>query len=192
MMRRLGVLVFVALALLIAGCGVPRVNVITGTTIGLKATPGDGQTRPPQVTLGYKRGELALVPTSGVGATQQTDAQSAVAAFHFSTRWFGSTELDSFIATGGAARSLGASTAYIDEVAKVTLVAVPEAIQERRLKLAAEARTMTEEQADKVLQNGQLPRKANKTARGSLNDYILDATTDPLLTRLESAFAQSR
>jgi len=59
-------------ACLIAGCG-PRVLIATGTTLGLKATPGDGQSRPPQVTLGYKRAEAALIPTSGGNAHESAN-----------------------------------------------------------------------------------------------------------------------
>ena len=97
----LGLLLFFALS----ACG-PRVVISTGTTIGLKATPGDGNTRPPQVTFGYKRAETALVPTAGRTATAKADAFSTLAAIYFSTRWFGKTEIRSFIGTGFAAREV--------------------------------------------------------------------------------------
>ncbi len=93
------------LGLTLCACG-PRVIISTGTTIGLKATPGDGNTRPPQVTFAYKRSELALVPTSGNKATSNSDAFSTLAAIHFSTEWFGSTEIRSFLGTGMAARDI--------------------------------------------------------------------------------------
>lgn len=93
------------LGLTLSACG-PRVIISTGTTIGLKATPGDGYTRPPQVTLGYKRAETALVPTAGAKATSTADAFSTLAVIHFSTLWFGTTELQSFLGTGIAAREL--------------------------------------------------------------------------------------
>lgn len=93
----------------LSACG-PRVIISTGTTIGLKATPGDGNTRPPQVTLAYKRAELALVPTRGNQATSNSDAFSTLAAIHFSTRWFGSTEISSFLGTGMAARDIQVAT----------------------------------------------------------------------------------
>ena len=110
----LGLCMLVALT---AGCG-PRVTVTTGTTIGLKATPGDGYTRPPQVTFGYKRAELALVPTVGTHATATEDAFSTLAAFYFSTEWFGQTELSSFIGTGHAARRIQQQAGFQEEVAK--------------------------------------------------------------------------
>ena len=93
----------------LAGCG-PRVLIATGTTIGLKANPGDPEGgRSPQVTLGYKRAEAALIATKGTGATQNgEDAYSTFASFGFKTEWFGDTELTSFIATGFAARALTA------------------------------------------------------------------------------------
>jgi hypothetical protein len=90
------------------GCG-PRVTISTGTTIGLKASPGDGSTRPPQVTLGYKRAETSLVPTAGKEASSSTDAFSTLAAVYFKTEWFGKTELRSFIGTGHAARDIQAN-----------------------------------------------------------------------------------
>jgi hypothetical protein len=186
-------LALLALGLLLSSataCGTPRVNLITGTTIGLKATPGDGETRPPQVTLGYKRAEVALVPTSGMGATAETDAQSTLASFHFSTRWFGHTEIDSFIATGNAARALSDSSDYTAELAKVTLGVVPDAIQQRRAKLATRADGLTEPQAEKVLTTLNYDKKPGKTAQESLKDYIVDAQTDVLVGRLESAFFQ--
>jgi hypothetical protein len=112
------------LALLVgatAACG-PRVIIATGTTIGLKATPGDPQGgRSPQVTFGYKRAEAALVATRGDGATEKKDAYSTLASFGFSTAWFGDTELASFIATGFAARGLTAPDVDAPEAAKATV-----------------------------------------------------------------------
>jgi hypothetical protein len=93
------------LALLLSACG-PRVIVSTGTTLGLKATPGDGSSRPPQVTLGYKRAELALVPTAGEKSSENQDAYSTLAAFRFETTWFDRTDLHSFIGSGMAAREV--------------------------------------------------------------------------------------
>jgi hypothetical protein len=184
-LRRCGLL---ALGLLLAtGCA-PRVNLTTGTTIGLKATPGDGSARPPQVTLGYKRAELAFVPTEGKGTTADTDAASTLASIHFSTRWFGHTELDSFIATGSAAQKLTSpGSAYGDALAAVTLGVVPEALQQRRATLAARADQLTEPQARQALATLQLATKPGKSAQQSLKDYILDARDERLVERLESA-----
>lgn len=90
----------------VSGCG-PRMYVVTGTTIGLHATPGDGQTRPPQVTLAYKRAETAIIPTGKATAKRDlSDAYSAFAAFSFFSKWWGDTRLDSFIATGVAAQNI--------------------------------------------------------------------------------------
>lgn len=55
----------IATLLFFVGCsGQDRVLVTTGTQIGLEATPGDGATQAPNVSFGYKRVELALVPVS--------------------------------------------------------------------------------------------------------------------------------
>lgn len=186
-MSRLALLALSLLLLSATGCGTPRVNLITGTTIGLKATPGDGETRPPQVLLGYKRAELALVPTTGSGATENTDAQSTLASFHFSTRWFGHTEIDSFIATGNAARALGGSEAYPEALARVTLRAVPGDIQQRRARLARQAEGLTDTQAQTVLTSLDYDKKPGKRAKESLTEYILDAQTEVRVEQLESA-----
>jgi hypothetical protein len=105
-----------ALGVVLAACGSPRLLIATGTTIGLKATPGDGQARPPQVTFAYKRAEVAVVPTpekpAERGAKRDEDgnlvqeAYSTLAAFSFFTKWWGETRLDSVVATGHAAREL--------------------------------------------------------------------------------------
>ncbi len=89
----------------LSACG-PRVIITTGTTIGLKATPGDGATRPPQVTLAYKRTEFALVPTGNQKATPSTDAFSTLAAINFFSEWFGQTQIRSLLGTGIAARDI--------------------------------------------------------------------------------------
>jgi hypothetical protein len=90
-----------------AGCLGPRVLVVTATSIGMHATPGDGEAQPPQVTLAYKRSETALIPTEAKRAEKgKKDAFSALATLDFMTTWFGSTELTSTIATGLAAQTL--------------------------------------------------------------------------------------
>jgi hypothetical protein len=174
--------------LLVTGCA-PRVNLSTGTTIGLKATPGDGSTRPPQVTLGYKRAEVSLVPTEGKGATATGDAVSTLASIHFKSQWFGHTDLDSFIATGLAAQRLvQADSVYVQEVARVTLGVVSDAIQARRKKLADRIDNLSDSQAKTILDHTGYTLKTGQTAKESLRDYVLDAQTEPLLERLESAF----
>jgi len=180
------------LLLMAAGCGT-RVSIITGTTIGLKATPGDGSTRPPQVTLGYKRAEAAIVPTKGEKATAATDAYSTLAAFHLQTEWFGDTEITSFIGTGTAAKTiLGSGTTFTDAFAIATLGVVPEQIQARRKRLADQLKPLTEDQAKAALGLAGYPTKANKSAKESLQDGILDAQTDAQLMKLESAFNRIR
>lgn len=119
-MSRRATLGLCLLAVLAAGCTGLRVIITTGTTIGLKATPGDGQTRSPQVTLGYKRAELALVPTAGTHASATEDAFSTLAAFYFNTKWFGRTELSSFLATGAAARDIQQQPDFQKEIAEAT------------------------------------------------------------------------
>ena len=90
-----------------SGCA-RRMTIVTGTTIGLHATPGDGQSQAPQVTLAYKRAELALVPTAGTSASNEppSDAYSSLAIIDFRTKWFRGTAIDQFIATGHASRDI--------------------------------------------------------------------------------------
>jgi len=185
-----------------AACG-PRVVISTGTTIGLKATPGDGYTRPPQVTLGYKRAELALVPTKGVKATAANDAYSTLAAIHFDTQWFGKTELESFLVTGIAAREIqGVRTAgnsraptskeFQTAFALATLGPVSDTLQARREALIAQWGELSDGQAQRVLDIGELGAAAGKTAKESLQDRILDAQDEASLMKLESAFNRIR
>ena len=91
------------------GCA-RRMVVSTGTTIGLHATPGDGKSQTPQVTLAYKRAELALVPTGEKAARKSpagnSDSYSALAIVDFRTKWFSGTGIDLFIATGHASRDI--------------------------------------------------------------------------------------
>jgi hypothetical protein len=115
-------LLVVALVLAVAGCGTSRVIVSTGTTIGLKATPGDGNSRPPQVTLGYKRAEVSMVPTKGEAVPNGADAFSTLAALHFETQFFGETSLDSFIGTGRAAVGIQQQEGFKDQIEQVALV----------------------------------------------------------------------
>jgi hypothetical protein len=95
-----------------SGCSGRRMLVVTGTSIGLHVTPGDGETSPPQATLGYKRSEVAIVPTGSkdalndADASKRTDAFSALAAFRFYSRWVERTTVESVIATGHAARCI--------------------------------------------------------------------------------------
>lgn len=113
-------LALAVLVLLSSGCGT-RVIITTGTTIGLKATPGDGSSRPPQVTFGYKRAEASIVPTRGSVVPADEDAFSTLAAFHFQTRFFGKTELDSFIGTGRASRDIQQG-GFVQEIAEAVRV----------------------------------------------------------------------
>ncbi len=187
---------FWGLALFSTGCATqqPRVTVVTGTTIGLKASPGDGNTQPPQVTFAYKRAEFALIPTTGKAAAKDpsssgSDAFSTLVAFFFSTQWFGNTELDSFIATGHAARDIQTrGTEFTNAFAPATHGVVSTEIQNRRLKLIELWRPLTDEKAKEVLDVAKLSVKPQKTAKASLQDAITDAQTDAQLAALESAF----
>jgi hypothetical protein len=108
--------VAVIVSLLAAGGCAPRVVVATGTTLGIKATPGDGQTRPPQLVVGYKRAEATLIPVEGDGAKKkkgsekpsdiEKDAPSVVSSFYLKSRWTSDTEVRSFIGTGFAAQNI--------------------------------------------------------------------------------------
>jgi hypothetical protein len=191
MIRHAIAVVLVGLSL--AACGGPRIYVATGTTIGLKATPGDGATRPPGVVLGYKRAEVALVPTKGAGASETADSASAVAGLRFETKWFGHTELDSFIATGFAAAPLmKPASPFSEAFAKATVGVLPTELVERQGKLVALLPAMSEMEAQQILDRLMLPAKRGKTAVFSLQDYIASADTDAALERLESAFFRRR
>lgn len=108
---------------LFMGCGGPRFSIVTSTNMGLNANSGDGNSRPPQVSVGYKRVELALVPTNREPAVRDTvdpknnkDAFSSLAGFHFDTEWFGKTSINQFISTGFAAQDIadmGTDTAFL-------------------------------------------------------------------------------
>lgn len=101
--------------LTLMGCSESRVLVVTGTVVGLEASPGDGSTQPPSVTFGYKRAEVAFVPTATEPADKvakhyppgqgtDSDAYSTLAAFKLAANWFGPTKIEQVIATGHAAR----------------------------------------------------------------------------------------
>jgi hypothetical protein len=179
------------------GCA-PRVNIATGTTVGLKASPGDAATRLPRITLAYKRAEAAFVPTEGKTATasstgEATDAYSTLAAFYFETAWFGNTEIASFIATGFAARDIQApSSSFGDAFAQATLGVVPEAIQQRREALIKDWQPISGERAKQILDLVGYPVKPGKNAKQSLQDAIKDAQSAASLAALESAFFQAR
>ncbi len=101
-----------SLSLFLLGCGGPRFSIITATNMGLNINSGDGNTRPPQVAVAYKRTELALVPTGRNHAIKDPDikknkdAYSSLAGYHFYTEWFGPTTLSQFISTGHASRDI--------------------------------------------------------------------------------------
>jgi hypothetical protein len=105
---------------LLAACSSPRMTIITGTSVGLHLTPGNGQETPPQVSLAYKRTELALIPVSRAGAhktgtsvTNAVDAYSSLAGFDFRSSFFGGTiQLQQFISTGFASRELLDNSAF--------------------------------------------------------------------------------
>ena len=184
----------IAASLLLAGCA-PHVIVATGTTLGIKATPGDGQTRPPQVVLGYKRAEAALIPVEGGGAQMngsevKTDAASTVASFYLKSQWTAGTEIRSFIGTGFAARRI-VNENFAREFARAALSNLPAAIVDQREHLADLLRSLdgNEVTAAAVLGNAGLQRKPGRNAIQSLRVYILDATKQDDLDRLAKAFA---
>jgi hypothetical protein len=191
----IGIALLWLLVLSLFGCG-PRVNIVTGTTVGLKVSPGDGNTRPPQITFAYKRAEVALIPTEGKKATKGSsgdasdgDAYSTLAAVYYETAWFGKTQIASFIATGHAARDIQEiDTSFSEAFAQTTLGVVPDAIQQRREDLMTAWMALKEDQARRILDLAGFPLKPGKTPKESLQDAIKDAQSDLLLVRLESAF----
>jgi hypothetical protein len=186
----------IAASLLASGCA-PRVIIATGTTIGIRATPGDGQMRPPQVVIGYKRAEAALIPVEGSGAEMNgsevtSDAASTVASFYLKSQWTAGTEIQSFIGTGFAARHI-VNENFAREFARAVLSNLPAAIVDQREHLAGLLRSLhgDEAKATAVLGHANLPRKPQRTAVQSLRVYILDATTQDDLDALKKAFASA-
>jgi len=178
-------------ALLATACG-PRVVIVTGTTLGLKATPGDGNSRPPQVTLGYKRAEAAIVPTNGaVSMKDGTDAFSTMAAFDFRTRWFGETELASFVGTGFAVREIqddANGTEFGDGFfAASTVKDVPAPLQDRRKALATQLNGMSDAQCRQVLGQVSRPLPKGPTACDEVRKTLLVTNTDTDMKALEDA-----
>ena len=181
-------------SLLVSGCA-PHVIIATGTTLGIKATPGDGQTRPPQVVIGYKRAETALIPVEGGGAEidgpdVKTDAASTVASFYLKSQWTAGTEIRSFIGSGFAARQI-VNENFAREFAWAALSNLPAAIVDQREHLADLLRSLDRDEATAtaVLGSAQLAPKPGRNAVQSLRVYILDARSKSDLDRLEKAFA---
>ena len=184
----------------ISGCA-NKVLIATGTTIGLSASPGDGSTRPPKVTLAYKRAETALIPTGSKRAvsdpqdpSKNSDAFSTMAVFYFSTKWFGETRIESFISTGHASRLLLGDETNPSEFSKsfanATLGVVPQSIQDRRTALERKRLNLTEEQAKVVLTGAGFTLDPNQNALDVLQDHILHAQTDSALKNLEASFGR--
>lgn len=125
-MRALIFLFLLPVMLSISCASGPRMTVIEGTTIGLNATPGDGSSKPPQVTLAYKRVEMAIVPTDQrPSVTNQSDCLSSITALNFKTQFFGATRIDDFFATGFAARSLAGNSSFQSNLLNTVLTNSP-------------------------------------------------------------------
>lgn len=200
--KRLAVTSLLVTPVALGACS--RVIIATGTTIGLKATPGDGETRPPQVTLGYKRAEIALVPTNEGKSTHHdpaaagdVDALSTLAAFFMSTEWFGDTRVQSFIATGHAAQELqpkrgsNTSTTFNSAFAQATLQMLPEEIRTRRRALSDKVSGLNDAAVANVLTLTGCTRPGMNPGE-TLDDCIKAAQTDIELQKLESAVARSQ
>jgi hypothetical protein len=193
------------LGVILGASGCSHVVIATGTTLGLKATPGDGETRPPQVTFGYKRAELAMVPTKRGTATkcpapgavaapidpadgsetpaapcQETEAFSTLASFFFETQWFGRTEVESFIATGHAAKEIqGVKFAEgFSQVAKSGQLA-PSVAKDREA-LIERWRGMNNDEAAAVLNAGGITAPVDGDALDTLRSAIDNANPDQL------------
>jgi hypothetical protein len=184
--------------LALGGCSSsPHVIIATGTTVGIKATPGDGQTQPPQLVLGYKRAETAIIPVDGTGAERATsgvvqkDAASTLASFYMKNQWTSDTQIRSFIGTGFAARSLVEKRAFQDELRPAVEEAKrPVALDPReRLRAWLASLEGDESRAQKILDVAEYPRKTDRTALESLHDYI-DRAESATLARLAAAFAR--
>ena len=183
------------LAIMLAGSAcAPRVVIVTGTTLGMKATPGDGSSQPPQVTLGYKRAEASIVPTKGsVADSNGTDAFSTMAAFDYRTRWFGETELASFIGTGFAARDIQGTVtqpngAFAEAFHQATLLEVSNPIHDRQVTLRQRAETLDDATKSTILKRIHRRIAKGNTPTWELKEAILDANTEASLSELEDAF----
>lgn len=182
----------------LAGCASnPHVIIATGTTLGIKATPGDGQTRPPQIVVGYKRAELAVIPVDASGAQRddahvvQKEAASTVASFYMKNEWTSETVIRSFIGTGFAARSVIDTPAFQEELSHAVETArQPAAALREMLKARWTALNGDEARAQRILDLAEFPRKTARSAVDSLRDYIDGAGTGAALARLASAFSR--
>lgn len=99
------------MTLVASGCSHPRIFVATGTLVGLEATPGDlGEGQVPQVTFGYRRSEVAIVPVKGdqaaTSSPSKQDAASTLTTFNLALNWFGPARIEQYIATGHASRDI--------------------------------------------------------------------------------------
>lgn len=185
-----------------AGCA-QRMTVATGTTIGLHATPGDGQSQTPQITLAYKRSEVAIIPTGERAARNMeeneadTDAYSALAVIDFQTRWWGDTSVDQFIATGHAARDIQEEdSVFAAELAKPTFDLPPEALRQGiadlRRAIVAQRTNKTDAQrqlfAVALLGKLGLSSSSNETAEATLDQAITKIQDEATLKRFRNAF----
>jgi len=197
-LRALATMVLAVAAGALCGCA-NRVMIVTGTTVGLRASPGDGAARPPEVALAYKRAETAFVPTAAKTVTKDGgDAYSTLAVFALRTEWFSETRISSLIATGHAAREIQGESG-VDEFNKAfaqpTLVVPPaeiaarqKALIDRLAALATRDAANLEKQALKILTASGLSKVANKSAAESLQDRITETKDVATLERLESTF----
>ncbi len=193
-----------ALTLLAAGCATgPRMTIATGTSIGLQATPGDAQTRPPQVTFAYKRSELAIVPTGQARAKKKnsdnSDAYSSFAVVDFKTKWFKDTELRQFVASGHAARDIqetnsefpaamvAASTSILDPVSATEQIRINKAI---RGQLAALPDIPSREAKAQQYLDALGIRYAPGTALKTLSEVLSKPLSKEQLTNLNSLLHQ--
>ena len=100
-------------------------TIVTGTTIGMHITPGNGDSTPPQVTIAYKRAELAVIPTAGTGATiasgtNTSDAYSSFAGFDFQSGFTSRTKLKQFISTGVASQNLIDNSNFVNALKEIS------------------------------------------------------------------------
>jgi len=197
-----GAACLVCLTLFFSGCA-QRLHVATGTTIGLVANSGDGSSRPPHVTLAYKRAEMAFVPTGQKAATKgakggNTDAYSALAVFDFQTKWFGKTTIQQFIGTGHAARDvIGVGNEFSQKFAAATFSQPSKEIQERLRsledKIIAKFGGLTPEQkaalAAELLTKAGYPNP-KKPAEEVLQDTLSHVHDEATMRNFESAFTR--
>lgn len=116
-----------------AGCAnyfQDRLLFVEETHLGLIARVSPDETAPADIDFGYRRTIVTLTPQKNVDVTKSSDQQradnngeimSVISAFTAKIRWFDSTEIHTYFATGDAATITGANENAIKALTKIPL-----------------------------------------------------------------------